>query len=131
MNYREMRYVIPPELLKAKIITPGEVYTEKILKDIPNIIGDNIWEIIDFRDPRDGESWITVWGDCMSRSGGIPEDYPNHEQPRFIIQRKITNEAHLVWLLKRHNSNMRFYRGLLHVDVTTEGIDREIRKERT
>lgn len=100
MNYKEMRYVVPPDPPKKKIITPGEVYSESVLVDIPNIIGD-IWEIIDFRPLKKGDGWIAVWGSIYDSSECSFED------PRFVIQRKITNE-----------------------DRVVEDIDNEIRKER-
>lgn len=132
MNYREMRYVIPPELLKAKIITPGEIYSASVLEDIPNIIGD-IWEIIDFRPPKDEE--IYLW----KMAGGIGTRIDRYSEgdfgtllsssPRFILQRKITNEDRLAWLLKRYNLERDFYRQTSR-PIVVEDIDNEIRKER-
>lgn len=126
MNYKEMRYVVPPDPPKEKIITPGEVYSEKVLADIPNIIGD-LWEIIDFRPlKKEDTKWIASWGEIITY--GPVEDRPGN--PRFILKRKITNEDRLAWLLKRYRREPKYYNSGLCEPMTMEELDNEIRKER-
>lgn len=120
MNYKEMRYVVPPDPPKEKIITPGEIYSASVLEDIPNIIGD-IWEIIDFRPlKKEDTKWIASWGEIITY--GPVEDRPGN--PRFILKRKITNEDRLAWLLEHYNRSLY----CVNTPLTVEEIDRMLRK---
>jgi len=66
------------------VIKPSEVYSEVYkLAQITRVLSLN-YGIIDFRPPKEGEKYITLYGEIFLAY----EDYDVHE-PRLIIHKKV------------------------------------------
>jgi len=125
----EMRWTPPPT--PSKPYSPSDIYSKEVLENIPKTI-ENLWEIIDFRPPKDKERYIPkVSGDIKAKIEIYGEgEFGSllYSSPCFIISRRITDKDRLEWLLTRYNKEREFY-GVFTRPVAVEDIDNEIRKE--
>ena len=129
MNYLEMRWTPPPTTPKP--FSPSAIYSKEVLENIPKTI-ENLWEIIDFRPPKDKEHYIPKVVGAIDAKVEIYHDGEFgsliKSSPRFIVSRHITDKDRLEWLLTRYNKEREFY-GVLIRPVAVEDIDNEIQKE--